>query len=246
MSPRDTHGCVEGRGVSVPDWPRGCSSSFTCEYVRPGACVTAGAVWWTGYGGSMSRASSTSLAEACGGRADAQSRAPREGASGVSPRRRDPRRNPPRSLGPGHARCRGECRPLCERRRFSGCGVPGRRRRRSGVGSCLAARGGGGRSLLEPPPRGAAPGSLPTGGLGPDSVSIFRRNDKSTVSEGAAPADIVPEGLVHCLVGLSTPLTFRTSWHTCARRPVAGVPGFAQVTLMVTVSFSVILIGVTQ
>lgn len=106
--------------------------------------------------------------------------------------------------------------------------------------------GGGGRSLLEPPPRGAAPGSLPTGGLGPDSVSIFRRNDKSTVSEGAAPADIVPEGLVHCLVGLSTPLTFRTSWHTRARRPVAGVPGFAQVTLMVTVSFSVILIGVTQ
>lgn len=106
--------------------------------------------------------------------------------------------------------------------------------------------GGGGRSLLEPPPRGAAPGSLPTGGLGPDSVLIFRRNDKSTVSEGAAPADIVPEGLVHCLVGLSTPLTFRTSWHTRARRPVAGVPGFAQVTLMVTVSFSVILIGVTQ
>ncbi len=51
---------------------------------------------------------------------------------------------------------------------------------------------------------------------------------------------------IHSVVRLSTPLTLRTSWHSCACWPVAGVPGFAQVTSMVTVSFSGILRGVTQ
>lgn len=51
---------------------------------------------------------------------------------------------------------------------------------------------------------------------------------------------------IHSVVRLSIPLTLRTSWHSCACRPVAGVPGFVQVTLMVTVSFSDILMGVTQ
>lgn len=147
---------------------------------------------------------------------------------------------------PGHARCHGESRPLCDPRgsfapRESWAPSSTRVGRIIGRGT-----GGGGGSPLDATPRCPAAAPPPARDPRPRAVSIFRRNDKSHVSDGPALVDIVPEGLVHCLTGLSTPLTFRTSWHSCARRPVAGVPGFAQVTLTVTVSFSVILIGVTQ
>ncbi len=47
-------------------------------------------------------------------------------------------------------------------------------------------------------------------------------------------------------MSLSTPLTLSTSWQPAACLPVAGVPGFAQVTFAVTLWFSGISMGVTQ
>lgn len=94
-------------------------------------------------------------------------------------------------------------------------------------------------------------------GKTPEHINVIRSDDR----EGRGPFSGRPALARLCitarleehgrdapshLMSLSTPLTLSTSWHSWARLPVAGVPGLAQVTWAVTVSFAAILMGVTQ